>query len=350
MADVWAADAATNPDPTALAESGCLFIARYVGTAYQRYGVDRTYIDACLANGVGVGLIMQEWASQFLGGYAAAIACGQRMLAGWDRLGAPRDGSVIPMVVMVDPNPGAVPGNEGALRDFARGWHDLLTREGFPEWTGYGSRYGLDVAQSAAPSMTRRWGVGTWGFGERGDGSLPADVPADMIQHGNRGAPVPRTDYNTLFRLDMGQWGGPAVKPPERKVNDMPYIAVGNTPFMRAAAYVDGGFRVGPIFGGPPGPAEYGAIPQEALDWKSKPGRDAVQFVFFDDDPERFVALLAERPTPGEGGGGDGTGLTAEQRAAVKTAEASLRSIATNAAESAKAATTAADALGNAFD
>jgi hypothetical protein len=214
---VWAADAAGDPDPTVLAESRCLFIARYVGTRYQRYGVTRGYIDACHAAGVGVGLIFEEWGSQFLGGYQAAVACGQRMLASWDALGAPRDGSVIPLVVIVDPSPSAVYGNENAVRDFARGWHDLLTSEGFPEWTGYGSRYGLDLAGEAAPSMTRRWGVGTWGYGERRDGSLPDDVPADMIQHGNRAAPVPGTDYNTLFRLDMGQWGGPAVAPPRRK-------------------------------------------------------------------------------------------------------------------------------------
>lgn len=205
---VWAADAAGNPDPGELAASDCLFIARYLGTPYQRYGVTREYVDACHAHGVGVGLIAEEWASQFLGGYDTARAACDRAMAAWDALGAPRDGSVIPMVVLVDPSPGAVLGNEQLLLDFARGWDDALTEAGFPEWTGYGSRYGLDLAGEVAPHMTRRWGVGTWGFGERPDGSLPEHVPADMIQHGNRAAPVAGCDYNTLFRLDMGQWGG----------------------------------------------------------------------------------------------------------------------------------------------
>lgn len=210
----WAADAAGNPDPAALAETGCLFVARYVGTPYQRYGVTRDYVAACHDHGVGVGLIFEEWANQFRGGYDAARQSCARMLAGWDALGAPRDGTVIPMVVLVDPSPSAVLGNEDRLRDYARGWDDALTAAGFREWTGYGSRYGLDLAGEVAPHMTRRWGVGTWGFGERPDGSLPEHVPADMIQHGNRAAPVAGCDYNTLLRLDMGQWAPAAVSAP----------------------------------------------------------------------------------------------------------------------------------------
>jgi hypothetical protein len=204
----WAADAAGHPSPQALKDSDCLFVGQYVGTQYQHYGVSRGYIDQCLNIGLGVMLIFEEWSSQFLGGYDTAIQMMNRMHAGWDALGVPNDGSVCPAVALVDPNPGAVPGNEDALRAFARGVNDACW---LPWFTGYGSRYGLDIAQPDAPKMQRRWGVGTWGFGERGDGSLPPDVPADMIQHGNRAAPVGGTDYNTLFRLDMGQWGGPAT-------------------------------------------------------------------------------------------------------------------------------------------
>ena len=200
----WAADAVANPDPGELAASGCTFIGRYLGTAFQAYGVTRDYVDACHAAGVGVLLIMEEWGSQFLGGYGAATACAGRMLAAWDALGAPRDGTVIPAVVLVDPSPGVVDGNEAALRDFARGWHDALTGAGFREWTGYGSRYGLDLAAAVAPSMTRRWGVRTWGF---------ADGAADLIQEPNVEAPVARCDYNTVNRPDMGQWGGGATPP-----------------------------------------------------------------------------------------------------------------------------------------
>lgn len=209
---MFALDAAGNPDPGAVKGSGAAFVARYVGTAHQAYGVTRDYVAACHAIGLPVALILEEWGSQFLGGYDAAVqACG-RMMAGWDDLGAPRDGTVLPMVALVDPSPGAVNGNEGALRGFARGWDDALRANGFREWTGYGSRYGLDLAGEVAPGMTRRWGVGTWGYGERPDGGLPADVGADMIQHGNRAAPVPGCDYNTLLRPDMGQWAPPGPR------------------------------------------------------------------------------------------------------------------------------------------
>lgn len=207
---IWAADSAVNPSPQELADTDCLFIGRYVGTPYQRYGVSRGYIDDCLGHNVGVLLIFEEWSNQFLGGYQAAVDSCARMMDSWNRLGAPLDGSVLPAVVLVDPNPGIVSGNENALRDYARGWNDVLP---FNEFSGYGSRYGLDIAGGVAPKMTRRWGVGTWGYGEGPGGSLPDDVPADLIQHGNRGAPVANCDYNTVFRRDMGQWGGP-VPPP----------------------------------------------------------------------------------------------------------------------------------------
>lgn len=216
----WAADAAGHPDPRALKDAGCLFVGQYVGTDYQHFGVSRGYIDACLALDLGVLLIFEEWASQFLGGYPVARQMMARMRAGWDALGAPNDGTVLPAIAVVDPSPGAVPGHEAELRDFVHGIEDALW---LPAWTGYGSRYGLELATGVAPRMTRRWGVGTWGYGERPDGSLPPDVPADMIQHGNRAAPVGGVDYNTLFRDDMGQWGGTLVPaPPSRpKENDL---------------------------------------------------------------------------------------------------------------------------------
>jgi len=213
-----AADAAGHPNPEDLRNAGFQFIGQYVGTAHQNFGVSREYIDRCLSCRVGVLLIFEEWGSQFLGGYGTAVEACARMMASWDALGAPRDGSVIPAVVIVDPNPGAVAGNEQALRDFARGWNDALP---FHEFTGYGSKDGLDLAAEVAPKMTRRWGVGTWGFGERPDGSLPDFVPADMIQHGNIGSPVAGTDFNTVFREDMGQWGGPVLKLHRFEEDDM---------------------------------------------------------------------------------------------------------------------------------
>lgn len=216
----WAADAAGQPNPQALKDAGCTFVGQYVGTAYQHYGVPRWYIDQCHILGLGVLLILEEWSSQFLGGYDAARQMMARMEDGWRELGAPTDGSVIPAIVVVDPNPNAVPGHEGELSAFVRGIEDALWT---PEWTGYGSLYGLQVASGVAKKMTRRWGVGTWGFGESSNGALPASTHliAEMIQHGNVAAPVEDVDYNTVFRPDMGQWGGATVSAPTKEHFDM---------------------------------------------------------------------------------------------------------------------------------
>jgi hypothetical protein len=255
-----AADAAGHPNPEDLRNAGFLFIGQYVGTAHQNFGVSREYIDWCLSCRVGVLLIFEEWGSQFLGGYGVAVECCARMMAGWDALGAPRDGTVIPAVVLVDPTPGAVAGNEQALRDFARGWNDALP---FPEFTGYGSKNGLDLAAEVAPKMTRRWGVGTWGFGERPDGSLPDFVPADMIQHGNVGSPVAGTDFNTVFREDMGQWGGHLAKPFRFEEDDMfNALIVGIDGIVHA--YAVQGTTI--LYEYPPEPRGAFGIPQAAID------------------------------------------------------------------------------------
>lgn len=208
----WGADSAGNPDPAALAAAGIPAIGRYLSTPYQRYGVTRGYIDDCHAAGVGVFLIFEEWASQFLGGYPAAVAACARGMEAWHALGAPLDGSVVPHVALVDPTPSAVYGAEGVLQAYAKGWDDTLP---FPRWRGYGSRYGLDLAAQVVTKMELPWGVGTWGYGEAGDGSLPdwtGDV-TDLIQHGNLPGLVPGTDTNTLYRADLGAWGGPAPAP-----------------------------------------------------------------------------------------------------------------------------------------
>lgn len=194
---VWAADAVSNPSPAALKMSGCAFIGRYVGTAYQRYGVSRSYIDDCLAHGVGVLLIFEEWASQFLSGRSGAAACCDRMMAGWDALGAPSDGSVLPAVVMLDPSPSVIYGAEPQMREWSRGWQEHLPLPGF---MGYGSRYSLDVAAQTAPKMIRRWGVRTWGYQD--------GPPPDLIQEPNIAPPIGGVDYNTIVRADLGVWGG----------------------------------------------------------------------------------------------------------------------------------------------
>lgn len=202
-----ALDSVGQPDPNDAQANGYLFVAGYIGTAFQRFGTSRPYIDSCLNAGIGFLPIFEEWASQFLGGYAAGVNMMSRMRTTWDWLALPNDGTVSPAIALVDPNPGAVPGNEAALIEFAHGIDDACW---LPSWTGYGSKYGLDVVRGSgvASKMTRRWGVGTWGFGERPDGSMPDDVDADMIQHGNRTAALPGCDHNTVFRYDMGQLGG----------------------------------------------------------------------------------------------------------------------------------------------
>ena len=291
----WAADAAGNPDPAALAATGCAFIGRYLATPFQRYGVTRAYVDACHERGVGVLLIAEEWGSQFLGGAPAATAAAGRALAAWDQLGAPRDGTVTPAVVLVDPSPGLVPGNEPALRAFAAAWDAELVAAGFRAWTGYGSRYGLEISSQVAPHMTRRWGVGTWGYGERSDGSLPADVGAHLIQHGNRAAPVAGCDFNTILSPDMGQWGGTTPARTE-EVPDM-YVYRGQTIYGVPLGGVAAGDRVLLSLDGPD--AAYG-LSQGILDWKNGPGRDAVPVVFL--DPVSLAALVQPPATPNPGG------------------------------------------------
>jgi hypothetical protein len=218
----WTAlDSVGQPDPNVARDSGYSFIAAYVGTQYQRYGTTRGYIDRVLGAGLGFWPIFEEWASQFLSGYDVAVQMMGRMRAGWNSLGLPNDGSCCPAIALVDPNPGAVEGNEGALVAFAKGVDDSCW---LPSWAGYGSKYGLDVVRGHVWKMQWRWGVGTWGFGERGDGSLPNNVDADMIQHGNKHAQLPGCDENTVFTEWVGQLGGPVTPTPtpqRPKENDL---------------------------------------------------------------------------------------------------------------------------------
>jgi hypothetical protein len=203
-----ALDAAGHPNPQAVKNTGALFIGQYVGTAFQQYGVSRAQIDAYLAAGIGVLIVFEEWDNQFLGGRQAALESCARMVAACEQLGVPR--TIRPAVALLDPTPSALTGNEGSLRAYARGWNDALP---WAEFMGYGSRAALDLAADVAPKMTRRWGVGTWGYGERMDGSLPPNVPADLIQHGNAVSPLAGTDVDTILTLDIGYWGAPARPP-----------------------------------------------------------------------------------------------------------------------------------------
>jgi hypothetical protein len=258
---VIAADAAGHPDPQALRDAGYLFVGKYVGTAHQAYGVSRAYIDECLAVGIGVLLIFEEWGNQFLGGYEAALASCDRMMRGWDALGAPRDGTVLPAVALLDPSPSAVYGNESQFRDYARGWNDALP---FPEFTGYGSLYAHMLAADVAPKMTRRWGVGTWGYGEGRHGELPDAIAfsVEMIQHGNVASPVPNTDHNTLYRADMGQWGGPAPRPKPK--DSLMWVAIIKGLDGLVHAYVCAGATI--LYELPQQPVSIFNIPQAAID------------------------------------------------------------------------------------
>lgn len=297
----WTAiDSVGQPDPQAAKDAGYLFVAAYVGTAYQRYGTTRAYIDRVLAVGLGFLPIFEEWASQFLGGYDTATQMMGRMRQGWDGLGLPNDGTCCPAIALVDPDPGRVYGNENALIDFARGVDDACW---LPTWTGYASRVGHETVAPHVRKMARRWGVGTWGYGEALNGSLPQTVDADMIQHGNKPAALPGCDENTVFTENMGQLGATTAPVPPREEEDVAYIAVGNAVMGSVAAVVDGGYRVGDFFTGPAG--AYG-IPQSAIDWNNAGGRD-LKYVSFYGDDTRFAHVIAERPSDSGGGGGGGT-------------------------------------------
>jgi hypothetical protein len=167
--------------------------------------------------------------------------------------------------------------------------------------------------------MQRRWGVGTWGYGERGDGSLPDGTSSvvDMVQHGNLAGLVGGIDHNTLFRPDMGQLGGSAQPAPAQRP-EIPrmYIAVGRTIDQVSHARLVTGGRVLRRFDGPEG--GYG-IPQDALDWKSGAGREAVPFVFVEAG-ELFQLDQPWPPAPGEPAPVDLSGV----RSALTTAASAL--------------------------
>ena len=82
------------------------------------------------------------------------------------------------------------------------------------------------------------------------------------------------------------------------------WMAWGSTVFgVGVAATVEGGYRVGEMFDGPPHP-DYG-LPTDAIDWLSKPGRGSVPAVLL--DPQRLGTVLQTRPEGAAGGGGGST-------------------------------------------
>ena len=107
---------------------------------------------------------------------------------------------------------------------------------------------------------------------------------------------------------------------PTLEVHDM-VISVGRTTFGVAIAFLLSGGRVLRTFNGPEG--AYG-IPQDALDWKAQPGREAVKYVYV--DTELVNTLLA--PWPGSPGPApEPGGLTPAQQAAVDAGIASGRNL-----------------------
>lgn len=104
----------------------------------------------------------------------------------------------------------------------------------------------------------------------------------------------------------------PYDKPsPVQEYEDM-FIAVGKTVFGVSIAFLVTGGRVLRTFNGPEG--AYG-IPQDALDWRAQPGRDAVTYIFVDVEiVNQFLAPWPNsQPTPAPGD------LTAQQKAAIES-------------------------------
>lgn len=86
-------------------------------------------------------------------------------------------------------------------------------------------------------------------------------------------------------------------------------IAVGRTVYGVSIAFLLSGGRVLRTFNGPE--SSFG-IPQDALDWRAQPGRDAVPYVFVDVD----IVNVLLAPWPAPTGGGDAE-ITVEQTAAI---------------------------------
>lgn len=100
-------------------------------------------------------------------------------------------------------------------------------------------------------------------------------------------------------------------QPQPSPTEDIMFIAVGRTVFGVSIAFLASGGRVLRTFNGPEGAY---AIPQDALDWKAQPGRDAVPFIYV--DPELVTVFLAPWPTSPGPAPEPGT-LTPAQQAAV---------------------------------
>lgn len=128
---------------------------------------------------------------------------------------------------------------------------------------------------------------------------------------GHRDAPGNSTACpGDLLEQSLPRLREPYSPTPTRTDHDM-IIAIGRTAFGVSIAFLLSGGRVLRTFTGPE--AAYG-IPQDALDWKAQPGRDAVQYVYV--DTEIVGQLVAPWPTTPGPAPDPGT-LTAAQQAAV---------------------------------
>lgn len=136
-------------------------------------------------------------------------------------------------------------------------------------------------------------------------------VPGIYPTGGHRDAPGNSTACpGDLLELALPALREPYSPAPKLTETEM-IIAIGRTVFGVAIAFLVSGGRVLRTFNGPEG--AYG-IPQDALDWKAQPGRDAVAYVYVDGD--LVNTLMAPWPTAPGLAPDPGT-LTVEQKAAI---------------------------------
>lgn len=134
--------------------------------------------------------------------------------------------------------------------------------------------------------------------------------PGIMPTGGHRDAPGNSTACpGNMAEAQLDQLREPYGPAPTLEGDEM-IMVVGRTVFGAAIAFLLSGGRVLRTFNGPEG--AYG-IPQDALDWKAQPGREAVKYVYVDTE---LVNVLLQ-PWPAGGPAPEPGGLTPQQQAAV---------------------------------
>lgn len=186
-------------DPAGLVAAGGGVVLVYM--APNRYEPSGEFIQSCHDAGLGVVFIGESYATRAYEGYNAGLAD-----AGWwdvraTVLGYPPE--CVIYYVLGDTNGADEAAHVGPISDYVRGLSDASGRDVIGV---YGGRAAIDAARAASPKVQRAWGVETWGPWDGTD--------LDLMQIANTPSPVGGTDWDQMFRDDVGQWPRPSAPAP----------------------------------------------------------------------------------------------------------------------------------------